>query len=103
VVSAYHSTGNEVKYLFRIGNKKLEEIKFACDSIPIAGNNSFYADDIVFGPRDDKGRYTFIEMSKVYYSNAPNQMWRYYYRFNDQGEIIRDRVEKEDFDVARMY
>ncbi len=100
LVSAYHSTGSKLKYLYRIGKTKLEEIKFVDYSNSSTGDNSLYADNIRFGPRDNKGRYTFIEETLIPYSNAPDQIWRHYYRFNEEGNIVHSGPEKEDVEES---
>jgi len=96
LISADHTVGNEVMYFFRIGKKELESIRFIEHSNPYTGDDSLYADNIRFGRRDALGRYTFIEENTIRYSNAPDQIWRTYYRFNENNDIVIDRKEQED-------
>ena len=100
LVSARHFTDNEVMHFFRIGKRALEPIRFIGHSNSFTGDNSLYADNIRFGRRDALGRYTFIEENTVRYSNAPDQIWRTYYRFNENNDIVIDRKEQEDIVVA---
>ena len=96
LVSARHFTDNEVMHFFRIGKRALEPIRFIGHSNPFTGDNSLYADNIRFGRRDALGRYMFIEENTVRYSNASDQVWRTYYRFNENNDIVIDRKEQED-------
>ena len=83
-------------HFFRIGKRALEPIRFIGHSNPFTGDNSLYADNIRFGRRDALGRYMFIEENTVRYSNASDQVWRTYYRFNENNDIVIDRKEQED-------
>ncbi|MFH1890237.1 MAG: hypothetical protein ABIJ91_01580 [Candidatus Kuenenbacteria bacterium] len=103
LVAATDSVGNRVNYLFRIGKKKLEKIDFIDYHTGIIVGNSLDGDRITFGPKDIQGRYTFIEESLVRRTTTAGEIYRSYYRFNENNEIVLERKETEYTDLLALW
>ena len=95
MVSAKNSTGDQVRFFFQIGLKKLEIIPTDSWS-PMMSDNNMYGNRIMFGPRDKYNRYSFVEESDVWRAYNEYEIWREYYKFNNKGKIVLYKKEIEN-------
>lgn len=65
--------------------------------IPLTKDNQLYDEEIYFGPKDNKDRYTFIAQGTVNYDNGDQSIFRDYYQFNDSGDIefVKNDIEEK--------